>query len=243
MKLPLLPKNIARIGQDQLFAFACHNRVACFTHCCRQLDLALTPYDVLRLKNSLGMDSAAFLDRYVIMEHEEDDAFPRFYLTMVDDGKASCVFLSAEGCAVYEHRPGACRAYPMGRASMRTADNTIEDHYVLLNEDHCKGFDEPQEQTPVQYCREQGLDKYNRINDALIPVLQHEKLRQGMRPDQEQIRLFTLALYDLDTFRTQLFSSVLDGGPSSAEARQELEDDEPLLLFAIDWLKERLFKE
>ena len=165
MKLPLLPRNIVRIGDNEPFNFACHQKVHCFTDCCRQLDLTLTPYDVLRLKNRLNMTSGEFLDRYVIIEQDQDDVFPRLYLTMVDDGKASCVFVTGVGCSVYPDRPGACRAYPMGRASMRKSDNNVEEYYVLLNEEHCKGFSEPAHQTPTQYCRAQGLDKYNDMNE------------------------------------------------------------------------------
>ena len=39
--------------QHGKFSFACHPDVPCFTKCCSDLDLALTPYDVLRLKNRL----------------------------------------------------------------------------------------------------------------------------------------------------------------------------------------------
>ena len=241
MKLPLLPRNIVRIGEDDSFDFACHNGVSCFTDCCCQLDLALTPYDVLRLKNALQLSSQEFLERYVIIEQESDDNFPRLYLTMVDDGRASCVFVTRKGCSVYPDRPGACRAYPTGRAAMRKDDNTLEEFFVLLNEDHCKGFAESQKQTPLQYCRQQGLDKYNEMNDAIAQILQHEKIRQGMRLTAGQIELFLLALYDLDTFRTQLFSGDLDPGPMTEQERLELEDDEKLLSFGIQWLKKKIF--
>ena len=123
------------IGANEPFAFDCHKGVGCFTHCCRQLDLALTPYDVLRLKNALSMHSAQFLDNYVIIEREDGEVFPRFYLTMVDDGNASCVFVTKDGCSLYPDRPGACRVYPMGRASMRRPDGSIEDQYVLSTAD------------------------------------------------------------------------------------------------------------
>ncbi|MFN2353639.1 MAG: YkgJ family cysteine cluster protein [Desulfopila sp.] len=243
MKFPVLPKNMVAIGQNEPFVFDCHKGVDCFTHCCRQLDLALAPYDVLRLKNALGMHSAQFLDNYVIIEREDGEVFPRFYLTMVDDGNASCVFVTKDGCSLYPDRPGACRAYPMGRASMRQPDGSIEDQYVLLNEEHCHGFAESGKQTPLEYSRQQGFDKYNSINDVLIPVLQHEKIRDGMQLNEQQVALFTLALYDLDTFRDKLFSAALDAAPPDAAEQERLNDDEALLLFAVTWLKSELFKD
>lgn len=242
MKLPLLPKNIVRIGDQEKFNFACHNQVSCFTNCCRQLELALNPYDTLRLKKELGMHSHDFLDTYVIVEHDpEEDVFPRLYLTMVDDGRASCVFVTDKGCSVYPSRPGACRAYPMGRAAMRKPDNSLEDYYVLLNEEHCRGFEEPAEQTPLEYCQEQGLNTYNDMNDALIPILQHDKIRQGMQLTQDQVDLYILALYDLDTFREKLFNGTLGTSPLSEEMQERLKDDEKLFFFGVDWLKNQLF--
>ena len=241
MKLPLLPKNIARIGDNDKFSFACHSKVRCFTECCRHLDLALTPYDVLRLKNTLKISSTEFLDKYVIIEQDQEDVFPRFYLTMVDDGRASCVFVTGDGCSVYLNRPGACRAYPMGRASMRKSDSTMEEYYVLLNEEHCQGFAESERHTPLEYCRAQGLDQYNAMNDSLVPILQHEKIRNGMRLSPEQIGHFILALYDLDTFRKKLFCGTLGAAALTEKEKAKLEDDEKLLLFAIEWLKNQLF--
>lgn len=244
-KLPLLPKNLVRLEEGEKFAFACHERVACFTDCCRQLELALTPYDMLRLKNELSMHSSKFLDTYVIIEcDDEEDVFPRLYLTMVDDGRASCVFVTEKGCSVYQSRPGACRAYPMGRAAMRTSADDLDEYYVLLNEDHCLGFKESPEQTSHQYCHEQGLKRYNEMNDALIPILQHESIRQGMKLSQEQIDLYVLALYDLDTFREKLFGGMLGTMVPPLKSRQEeLKNDGILLLYAIDWLKGQLFEQ
>jgi uncharacterized protein len=241
MKLPLMPKNIARIGSSEKFSFACNSTLSCFTDCCRQLDLALTPYDVLRLKNALKISSSEFLNRYVIIEQEDDDVFPRLYLTMFDDGRASCVFVNKNGCSVYKDRPGACRAYPMGRASMRKTDNTFEEYYVLLNEEHCHGFAESDSQTPLEYSHSKGLEQYNMMNDALIAILQHEKIRQGMRLSTEQIQQFLLALYDLDAFREKLRSGSLHSPHPSKQELVELEDDEKLLQFGIEWLTSQLF--
>ena len=42
------------------FRFRCHKEIPCFTECCAKLDLLLTPYDVLRIKNRLKIDSEEF---------------------------------------------------------------------------------------------------------------------------------------------------------------------------------------
>lgn len=240
MKRSILPKNVQEIADDEQFSFACHNRVRCFTDCCRQLELSLTPYDVLRLKNALSLSSTDFLERYVIIEQDEAEPFPRCYLTMVDDGNASCVFVTDEGCSVYQDRPGPCRAYPMGRASMRKENNQMEQFFVLLHEEHCKGFEEEPLQTPLQYSSDQGLDQYNEHNDILINILQHEKIRKGMRLSTEQCDDFILALYDLDRFRKEILPSIFKE-PLIEKQKEALVDDVALLSFTIDWLDKKLF--
>ncbi len=241
MKLPVMPRNLTRVKEDEKFSFECHKNVRCFTHCCRKLELALTPYDVLRMKNGLKISSAEFLEKYVIVEHENNDIFPRLYLSMVDDGNESCVFVTPQGCSIYNDRPGACRAYPMGRAAMRQEDESLNEHYVLLKEDHCKGFQESAQQTPQEYSNQQGLNIYNEMNDALAAITQHEKIREGMQLTPQQISYYILALYDLDTFRKRLFNQNQLDDPRVAELEKELEDDEKLLLFGIKWLHSRLF--
>lgn len=239
----MLPPDIALDGEveqvkaETTFRFACHRQVPCFTECCRLLELALTPYDVLRLRRGTGLTSQQLLDQYIIVEQEEGDPFPRFYLTMVDDGRASCVFVSNEGCVLYGHRPGACRAYPLGRAATRNCAGSQE-HFVLIHEKHCRGFDEPKEQTAISYGAEQGLDDYNRYNDAVATLLQHGRFRQGLTLTPAQAELFTLALYNIDTFRAQL-----EQGQIAAPKRPDIinQSDEELLLFAVDWLKEQFF--
>ena len=49
---------------DGKFQFHCHPGVACFNACCKGIDIALTPYDILRLKNRLGISSTEFLVRH-----------------------------------------------------------------------------------------------------------------------------------------------------------------------------------
>lgn len=237
-----LPKHVCRIRNDESFSFSCHPNVDCFTDCCRQLELALTPYDILRLKQETGLHSKTFLDRYVIMEQEETEAFPRFYLTMVDDGQASCVFVSDQGCTVYPGRPGACRTYPMGRAAIRQDDDSIQEFFVLLKEKHCHGFLEKENQTAVKYSLDQGLTRYNEMNDRMASLLQHEKIRRGMKLTTEETELFVLALYNLDSFREQLEAGGLPNQEQYLSQQETCTDDEQLLLFAMDWLSSVLFQ-
>ena len=46
-----------RLNLNSTFKFKCHPNVKCFTKCCRGINIILTPYDIVRLKNRLGLSS------------------------------------------------------------------------------------------------------------------------------------------------------------------------------------------
>lgn len=239
-----LPEQFRSMDRDEQFCFDCHPGVSCFTECCRELDLALTPYDVLRLRKRLQILSGAFLEQYVIIEWDERLLFPQCYLTMIDDGRASCVFVSSRGCTVYEDRPGSCRAYPIGRGASRNGKNDqLTEHYVVVREPHCTGFRENSVHTPGEYLRGQGMDGYTRFNDALTALLQHEQIRLGFRPDRTQLDQYILALYNLDQFRLELTEGRISmQNPLQPWEMQGLTgDDEQLLLLGIKWLQQEFF--
>lgn len=231
--------HLQQTGPNHQFRFACHPGVSCFTECCRELDLALTPYDTLRLKQSLGISSGQFLDTYVIVEWDEQQTFPLCYLTMVDDGRASCVFVTQEGCSVYPDRPGSCRAYPVGRGVARKEDGTVEESLIILHEPHCHGFEESTDQQVRKYLAGQGLAAYNQYNDALLSLLQHPLVQTGrFKPNHVQLNQYLLALYDLDQFRQQMNEGRITLN-CSLTPRQLLGltgNDEELLMLGIQWL-------
>ena len=229
---------VSRLHPGEMFSFLCHKSVGCFTHCCRELELALTPYDVLRLRVATGLSSAELHERYIIEELTPEEIFPRFYLTMVDDGKASCVFVNDEGCSIYPHRPGACRTYPLGRGTTRV-QGQINEQFVLLREPHCKGFKEKTVQTPKSFMQSQELAPFNLFNDRLTAITQHPRIKEGMRLSAAQLDLYKLALYDLDTFRTQLEDDLLESPLTVPDSVYE--DDERLLEFGLDFIEKLFF--
>ncbi len=234
-----LTEQFETISAKQPFAFACHPGISCFTECCRELDLALSPYDVLRLKSALAVTSGQFLERYVIIEQQQDQILPICYLTMIDDGRASCVFVNQQGCSVYPDRPGSCRAYPLGRGGACSDGGEVIESLVLLREPHCKGFTEPVAQTAQTYLQEQGLTLYNRFNDALLPLYQHQSIRnKTFHPTPQQLDQYILVLYDIDRFRQELVSGHIHL-PSPLHTRQlrgVAGSDEDLLLLGVEWL-------
>ena len=56
-----------RMTPEHVFTFKCHTVIACFTQCCRDITIVLTPFDILRLKKGLGVSSDEFLEKYTII--------------------------------------------------------------------------------------------------------------------------------------------------------------------------------
>lgn len=235
-----LPSHAVAIDKKSTFAFSCHQGLACFTECCRMLELALSPYDVLRLRRGTGLSSAQLLEQHLIIEQDPDEAFPRLYLSMVDDGRASCVFVTPTGCSVYQHRPEACRSFPLGRGIGRCGD-TISEHFALITESFCQGFDTAQIHTPHQYLQNQETAEYNRFTDRVTHILHHDALRRGFKPSREDVSLFLLLLYDLDTLRLHLRQGLfLNATPMMIEVGEKGSDEE-LLDTALDLLPLLIF--
>ena len=53
-----------RLGYNSRFTFKCHPGVSCFTLCCRGINIILTPFDIIQMKNRLGLSSHEFLAIY-----------------------------------------------------------------------------------------------------------------------------------------------------------------------------------
>lgn len=227
---PQLPEHIHPLADRETFTFACHPGVPCFTECCRDLELALSPYDVLRLGRELGISSREFLDHYAIIEREDDDVFPRVYLGMLDDGRANCPFVTASGCRVYGGRPAPCRTYPLGRGAWQDKSGLPNAFYVVQRESHCRGFAEPVEQGVDQWIAGQELADYYLANDMLMPLLHHRKLKQGYKPSAGQQDLYLATLYQLENFRNN---------------NRDFHDlsDLQLVRCAVDWLIQQFFEE
>jgi Fe-S-cluster containining protein len=228
------------------FSFACHPGLACFTECCRDLRLSLTPYDILRLKNRLGLPSDRFLDRYTRTEPGEGYGFPQVLLNMEENEGRTCPFVTPQGCRVYSDRPGACRIYPIGRATARRQqEGNPREVFFVVREGHCLGFSEPQTWTVKDWTEDQGLGPYNRFNDLWMEII----TRRAEAPSEDirsrQMGMFFLSAYNLDRFRKFVFETTfLDRFLLEEEEVQKIrEDDEALLLLSFRFLKFSLFGE
>ena len=231
-------ESLPRVKRDDSFRFRCAPSVVCFNECCADLDLTLSPYDVLRLRRCLNMSSRQFLQEFTRIGRDPTTGFPCVSLGMRDDERGSCPFVGDEGCSVYADRPGACRAYPLGRGAGVGEGNQVSEQYVLLHEEHCKGFKEDQSWTVEAWLRDQGMDEYILCNDTYLRLTSRWS-RHGRSLTREQFAVVFLALYRLDEFSRFIQHHGLFDGIALPESRKAavLGDETERLSFAIEWIE------
>ena len=239
MKPKLIPLSL-----KETFRFSCSPDVPCFNECCRDLNQFLTPYDILRLKNHLGLSSGEFLERYTSQHIGPESGLPIVTLRPKGGHDAICPFVSPGGCTVYENRPSSCRTYPLVRAlsKSRQTGETLQ-QFMILQESHCLGFRAGGKQTVQQWMDGQEIEIYNKINDKLMQII---SLKNQLMPgplDLKSRRLFYIALYDLDNFRSQIKAQGLldDFDINSAILNKAMEDDVALLKLGMEWIKQVVF--
>jgi len=239
-----MDENMIPLSMDDTFTFSCSPDVPCFNQCCSDLNQFLTPYDILRLKQHLGLASGVFLERYTVRHDGPRTGLPVITLKPEHSTERRCPFVTSEGCAVYEARPSSCRIYPLARAVTRSRQTgRLTEHYALLQEPHCHGHDNTGRWTVREWIAAQGLDEYHEINDLFLSII---SLKNRSRPgplDLKSRHIFHLAMYDLDAFRTRIVShGILDPDQPDGRTFQQLkEDDVALLKFGHVWIQRVLF--
>ncbi len=230
------------------FRFNCHKDISCFNECCAKLKLTLTPYDILRIKNRLELTSDVFLEAYTNTDMISHPRFPMVRLRMDDGEKGKCPFVTAEGCSIYEDRPGACRIYPIGRAARMMeagGEQNTADKFFLVEESHCCGFEEEKLWTLEEWLSHEGVSEYNVMNDKWLEVFGSPKSLGSEETIQKKMQMFFMASYNLDRFRAFVFQSrFFDMFEVDNLLKDKMEtDDVSLMVFAFDWLKFSLFGE
>jgi Fe-S-cluster containining protein len=236
-----------RLGPGDVFQFACHPGVSCYIRCCADVNIFLLPYDVLRMKRRLGIDSGEFLRKYTLLPVHKEMKTPAVLLRMNDDQAKTCPFACKEGCSIYADRPWPCRMFPLGLAAQKnTPDGWQGDRfYYLLQEEVCQGFHEAREWTVVRWLEDQKVDEYDRWGDPYKELTLHEFFEKGGVLSPEKLHMLYMACYDLDAFRQFVFdSTLLERFDVDADFVEQMRyDDEELLRFSFLWLRFCLFGE
>ncbi|MBC2722988.1 YkgJ family cysteine cluster protein [Desulfosporosinus sp.] len=189
------------LNEDSEFKFHCHDGLDCFKECCRDINIFLTPYDVLRMKNSLGISSGEFLERYTLKVRVPNTGFSIVQIKMSEENDRKCPFITPKGCQVYSERPWSCRLAPV--------DMLGEGKYSFIFESsRCHGLMETKAQTVKEWVRDQGLIIYEDMEQGFSEIPSNLKLTGNVVTDEMLINLFFMACYDLDKFRDFLMSNL-----------------------------------
>ncbi len=236
------PDGMEPIGKKK-FNFHCHPDVACFMDCCRNVDMFLYPYDVLRLKECLCISSQEFMEKYTnVVKGINHPYFPSIMLRLNDDEGKSCPFLIDKGCGVYHDRPSSCRTYPLERGVDRAPQKRSgNDFYLMTEHEYCLGHKENKSFTVKKWIRNQRLDEFNLMNDLWAEVdtvfASNPWAGEGSGGPKQQMA-FT-ACFDVDNFRVLVAKySLLDRFSVPRDHKRRIqESDTELLKFAFEWVK------
>ena len=241
---PIIPN---QLPGDAVIQFRCHKDIDCFNACCKNIDIMLTPYDILRLNKRLGITSTEFLRQYT-----EPFEFGRGSVGGVKykpkEGTNECQFVTEEGCSVYEDRPTACRYYPVGLLSTRRQDENFDRaSYALVKEDHCHGHFEDRKLTIDEYRVEQGLEDYDEHGRAWRQLILKVKSAGPAigNMSKTSLKFFFMACYDLDRFREFVRSGGFKTTYDIDQATHDelLTDDMALLRFGDRMVRQIMYAE
>ena len=236
------------LGPSDTYQFDCHPGVACFTRCCRDADMYLYPYDIIRMKHHLGITSEVFLDRHTVVAIRDNPYFPHVMLKMSDAKGRACEFLSETGCRIYPDRPYSCRAYPLERAVARKpADGARTAYYGIARHSYCLGHAENKSWTPAGWASDQDLAAFEAWNDHWVDIdsifRSNPWGEKGIQSPALQMAF--MACYNMDKFRRFVCESSFLSRFSVPPARVEAirGSDEALMLLGFDWVRRMLRNE
>jgi uncharacterized protein len=204
--------------------------------------MLLTPYDILRLKNRLGLSSGEFLKKYTYVHIDEKSSHPFAVLRMMDDEEAKCQFVTPEGCGVYEDRPANCRYYPVGKGIMIKDSErgpAPYEYFFFIREPNCTGYEEDKEWTVDTWRKEQGVDVYDEMNKEWAEIQLRRDNEGQPKLDEKKQSLMYMASYDMDRFKKfVLESNLLDIFDIDSEEVEKIKSDEiALMKFGFKYMK------
>lgn len=245
-EIPEALRGRRQLAPNESFSFGCHKGLECFTRCCADVNILLTPVDVLRLARRLSMTTGEFLEKYTLTPITKELHLPVVMLRMGDEPEKRCFFVNEQGCGVYEDRPWSCRMYPVGMAlpPARAGVEPKPVHY-LFEDSFCQGGKEKEEWTVESWKANQGILEQEELETGYREIVSHPWFIGGRQLDPRRMEMFYTACYDLDTFRRFVFSTTFT---ERFELERELvdrlrTDDLALLRFAFRWLRFALFGE
>lgn len=231
-----------RLERGETFHFKCHPGLDCFNLCCRNLNLFLYPYDVLRLSRHLELSTDDCIEKYVDVVMREGHHFPEVLLRMADNDAHTCPFLTDQGCRVYADRPDTCRTFPVEQGALfNAASGRSTAVHFFRPPDFCMGQHEAQPWTTDTWAQDQEAERYHEMTMRWAEI---RRLFQndpwGVEgPRGAKAKMAFMATYNIDRFREFILgSSFLKRYRVKPAVVKKLRvSDRALLLFGFEWVK------
>ncbi len=229
-----------KLGIEDSFNFRCGKDIECFNKCCRDINLFLTPYDIVRMKRRLNMPSGTFLKIYTFPLFPEEVGHPVILMKMLPDESKYCPFVSDEGCMIYTDRPWSCRSFPLDPGPGHPATE-----FELVKRDFCLGFNNGRSNSVRKWIETQNIGFYEEMNEEWKKVTHNENFNSRNLLQGNARDMFFLGSYNIDEFRNLISKGdflkyfVIDGKLLKKIKSSEAE----LLMFAFRWLRHVLFGE
>mgnify|MGYP001822676571 CR=1 FL=1 len=234
----MTPQKLTVLTPQDRLHFDCNASLPCFTHCCRNITIFLTPYDVLRMKNGLHLTSGEFLAQYTVTLMG-DAGLPVVALKMQANPAKSCPFITSGGCTIYADRPWACRIYPLQPESTPQTEKAGKSYYSVMDVPFCQGLAAERTLSLATYIEEQGIPLYMEMEALFKKITTSERLKNETITNKTIQEMFFMASYDLDRFRRFVLESTFlkrfDVAPQTVSAIKT--DDVVLYRLAINWLE------
>jgi Fe-S-cluster containining protein len=229
-----------KLHNNDLFSFSCHKELTCFNRCCSDINLFLTPYDILRVKRRLKIPSYEFLKTYAFPLFPEEVGHPLILMKMVPDETRNCPFVSDEGCMIYDDRPWSCRSFPLEPVSEGS-----DPEFELVKRDFCLGFTSNKNHSVKKWRDTQNIGFYEEMNNEWKKITHHENFGALNLLQGEARDMFFLGSYNIDEFRNMVFqANFLGYFDIDKKVLKKIRSDETeLLRFAFKWLRHVLFGE
>lgn len=219
-------------ARSRTIRFQCRPGLACFNTCCEDVNIFLSPYDILRIKNCLKIPSFSFLEQHTRTLLPGPGKIPIIQLKMREEDNR-CSFVTQDGCSIYEDRPWACRMYPLDKS-----EETGEYDFIV-DADRCLGQKEPKEWVIQEWFLDQRLSPYEVMDERFKIVTQYPRLGEAGIDHPQVQKMFRMASYDLDTFRRFVFETkfleMFDLEENIVETVKN--DDVALLDLALRWVR------
>lgn len=168
-------------------------------HCCRNSQIKLSPYDIIKICELEGISTRQFHQKYSYFTFDKEN---QDILTCMLKTSPECFFLKDNKCAIYQHRPISCRTFPLAIQPFFKGNNLDLKHYIL---EECPGFSSKGRITLAEFKEMQGIEDKD-LENFYSPWMKFKikMINTSVPRTEEYHRKFIQICYDFDNILAKL---------------------------------------